>query len=128
MSLKADLVLRWVVAGAVLLALPAFLLLPLIAPKPWPLPAPGTGTIKVQLYYHEPLGDYRDADAARARIYAQAQRDCEAAGKSFQKRCVVNTVRVSAPEDEGGQIPPILTGHAELTLYPDDKPASAKPN
>jgi len=129
MALRADLVLRWTVAGAVLLAVPAFLLLPLIAPKPWPLPGPGAGILNIHLDYHEPLGDYRDVDAARARVYAQAQRDCEAAGKSFGKRCVINSVTISAPQDEDGQIPPIVSGHAELTLYPDDKataPSKAK--
>jgi hypothetical protein len=116
-------------AAVVLLAFPAFLLLPVIMPKPWPLPAPGSGVMTINLDYHEPLGDYRDVDAARARVYTQAQKDCEAAGKSFGKRCVITAVTISAPQDEDSQIPPIVSGHAQLTLYPDDKataPGKAK--
>lgn len=128
MAVRTDRVIRWVLAGVVLLAFPAFLLLPVIVPKPWPLPAPGTGAMTIHLDYHEPLPHDGDMVAVRNKIFAQAREDCEAAGKSFGMRCTITSVTVSAPEDMDGQITPVASGHAQLTLYPDGKAASGKPN
>lgn len=46
----------------------------------------------ITLQYREPIGPDGDQAQARARIMAQADKDCETASKAFGRRCVINNI------------------------------------
>jgi hypothetical protein len=64
--------------------------------------------------------------AVRNKIYAQVQKDCEGAAKAFQKQCMVNALTFNDPRGEDSEGPSIVSGHAELTLYGDNKVAAPR--
>ncbi len=72
-------------------------------------------TTVIEIEYREPVTG-GDPSGARDRIYAQVQKDCDAAAAQFHKTCSVG--RVAFDENPRGSSVdrPMLLGHAELRL------------
>jgi len=116
-----DLVSFKILAGAVLLAFSASLLVPLSASAQFV--QPGARTTTIQIEYHEPVPADGDLAAVRIKIYAQVQKDCDEAAKAFQMRCTVNSLNFNDPRNVGMQTPFVVVAHAQLTLFGETKPA-----
>jgi hypothetical protein len=117
--------IRRVLAGAALLAIPMCSLFPVSG---WSQNLPGSRMTTIQIEYHEALPADGDMSAVRSKIYAQVQKDCEEAGKAFQMRCAVNSMNFNDPRSVMGQMPNIVVAHAQLTLFSDSKAAAGAPN
>jgi opacity protein-like surface antigen len=51
-----------------------------------------TMTATIQFQYQELIPNNGDAAAARSKIMAQLEKDCETAGKAFGRQCIINNV------------------------------------
>jgi hypothetical protein len=125
-----------ILAGAVLLAFPLCLMQPMrgpaqqappsapprhiaMMPMPMPIPTspaqPAMPTTNIDVEYRETLAD-SGADAARNKIYAQVQKDCDAAAASFHKTCAVGDIRFTDQARMTTPGAPVLIAHAQLRL------------
>ena len=66
---------------------------------------PGQQTTQIQIQYHEPVPPGGDEAQIRAKIYAEIQRDCDAATKAFGRPCVVNQVNFNDMNNGAGMVP-----------------------
>lgn len=74
-----------------------------------------TDTMVIAIEYREPVTSGNQNDA-RNRIYAQVQKDCDAAAAQFHKSCSVGRVAFDENPRGGSVDRPILLAHAQLRL------------
>lgn len=79
----------------------------------------------IQIEYREPMPADGDMGALRTKIYAQVQKDCDAAAQAFQQHCSVNSISFNDIAPMNGQPPQGVIAHAQLSLVPDAKPGNA---
>ena len=137
--MSTQLLMRWVLAAAVALAIPICLMIPGNRPR---VPLPNSArealqempnqiptslvpfqarnmvahdTTAIDIEYREPVSA-GDQSTARDRIYAEAQEDCAAAAAQFHKTCSV--ARIAFDENPAGRSSDqsMLLAHAQLRL------------
>jgi hypothetical protein len=69
----------------------------------------------IEIEYREPVTG-GDQNGARNRIYAQVQKDCDAAAGKFHKTCSVGRVAFDENPRGGSVDRPTLLAHAQLRL------------
>lgn len=83
-----------------------------------------TRTTSIQIEYREPMPADGDMGAVRTKIYAEVQKDCDAAAKAFQEQCSVNSISFNDMA-MNGQPPQGVIARAQLSLTPAAKPGNA---
>lgn len=83
-----------------------------------------TRTTSIQIEYREPMPADGDMSAIRTKIYAEVQKDCDAAAKAFQEQCSVSNISFNDMA-MNGQPPQGVIARAQLSLTPDTKPGNA---
>jgi hypothetical protein len=76
-----------------------------------------TDAMVIEIEYREPVTG-GDQNGARNRIYAQVQKDCDAAARKFHKTCSVGRVAFDENPRGGSADRPTLLAHAQLRLAP----------
>jgi hypothetical protein len=75
-----------------------------------------TRTTQIQIEYREPMPADGDMSALRMKIYAEVQKDCDAASKAFQARCTVANISFNDAVMGNAQPPTGVIARANLTL------------
>ncbi len=77
----------------------------------------------IGIEYREPLPADGDMGALRIKVYAEVQKDCDAAAKAFQEHCSVSSINFADMPMNG--LPQEVVAHAQLSLAPDAKPTTS---
>ncbi|HEV2334749.1 MAG TPA: hypothetical protein VGS13_04575 [Stellaceae bacterium] len=82
---------------------------------------------QITLQYHEMVPADADTAPIFTRIFERFQKDCEAIGKAFNKKCVISQANVNLNTNYGGDMtgPRNLNANATITLLPG--PAGGAP-
>jgi hypothetical protein len=81
-----------------------------------------TRTTQIQIEYREPMPANGDLSALRMKIYAEVQKDCDAAAQAFQSHCSVANISFNDIANNNGQPPTGVIARAQLMLTNDQKP------
>ena len=94
--------------------------LALVVPLPTASRAQATPEPQISLQYHEVVPADTDTSPIFIRIFQRFQKDCEAIGKAFNKRCVISQASVNMNMNYGGDMngSKNLNANATIMLLP----------
>lgn len=82
---------------------------------------------QISLQYHEVLPPGADTAPVFIQIFDRLQKDCEAIGKAFNRKCVISQTNVNTNVNYGGDMTGTRNLNANATIILLPGPAEASP-